>query len=354
MMTLSADALGAALLAIVTAIGLTTLRCAIAAAVDLFQRNDIIRALQLTARDRAAEHLRPGKQIGGGGADHDFEVRATRIAGALRQLGEQVNAPGLKAIQAVLLVNLGACQVDAASRTGSTVKSIRKYAPLVQKVLASAGMAAVVAAAVAVAPVSAGVACGTVAAAVLPPLIKSLPNVTNVSLKSEIYPQDGHIYRVWRATMKAPDGTLHERETLPVLHEPPPADEASVAREQRENREHKRIVRALRALDEQALAAYRAKDCARKRTKAAQRLSRLPALPIPEGDPAWSAPLGERPLFVGEHVWLLSSDASAPPQLATIRGLWRDESVDITVQQTQERMRTTSDRLVTLGARVPS
>ena len=39
-------------------------------------------------------------------------------------------------------------------------------------------------------------------------------------------------------------------------------------------------------------------DRDRKRAKAAQRLSRLPALPISEGDPAWSAPLGERPHFV--------------------------------------------------------
>ena len=106
------------------------------------------------------------------------------------------------------------------------MKSIRKYVPLVQQVLASASVTAAAAAAATVAPMITGAVCGTLAAVALPPLIKSLPNITNLSVKSELYPQDGCVYRVWRATVKASNGDLYERETIPVLHEPPPSDEA--------------------------------------------------------------------------------------------------------------------------------
>ena len=347
---MAADVTAVVLLAVPTASLLLLLRSAFAHIVYSLQRSAILKALTAHAQPT------PGVMWGGGGDEEAIDIRTTHIAAALRQLGEIVNAPGLKAIKGAILVLENHRQTDAAQMSGSTVKSIRKYQPLVAKVLATASSAATIAAAaVVLGPTTAGLVCGAAAAAVMPPAIRSLPNVTNVSLKSEIHqPLEGRTYRVWCATVKWADGTENQQDTQPVLHEPAPQEETPDERRKREHREHERLIRALRALDERAVAEYRVKDRDRKRAKAAQRLSRLPALPIPEGDPAWSAPLGERPLFVGEHVWLLSSDASAPPQLATIRGLWRDESVDITVQQTQERMRTTSDRLVTLGARVPS
>ena len=82
----------------------------------------------------------------GGGDDTEEQNGVSRIAGALRQLGETVNAPGMKAIylRGVLLVlENGITQADAATRTGSTVKSIRKYRPLVEKLLAALGTATV-------------------------------------------------------------------------------------------------------------------------------------------------------------------------------------------------------------------
>lgn len=327
----------------------TAFRTAVAVAVDRMQRSAIISALKVVAynQNRSCGSYRPppGVQWGGGGesGDEPIEVHVSRIAGALRSLGEIVNAPGLKAIKGVLLVLKNHCQTDAAEQSGSTVKSIRKYQPLVKKVLATACAAAGTAAAASAAgPIATAVACGAAAAVVMPPVIRSLPSITNVSLKSEIYQQDGQMYRVWRATVRESDGTVHEQDTHPVLHEPPPSEEAPDERRKREHREHERVVRALRALDARALAAHRAKDRTRKRTKAAQRLSFLPALPIPDGDPVWNSPLGERPHFIGEHVWLLSPDALAPPQLATIQDLWRDGSADVIVQQTRQHMRQNS------------
>ena len=32
--------------------------------------------------------------------------------------------------------------------------------------------------------------------------------------------RNGRVFRIWRATVRAPNGMLHERETQPVLHEP--------------------------------------------------------------------------------------------------------------------------------------
>ena len=146
--------------------------------------------------------------------------------------------------------------------------------------------------------------------------------------------------------------------TEPVRHEPPPPDETDGARRKREHAEHERIVRALRALDAEASAAHRAKeqrrDRLRKRVKAAQRLSDLPALPIPEGDPAWALPVGERPHFIGEHVWLPDPINSAPPQLGSIRHLYRDGVAEVATHQGATLTRVPATQLVSLGAPVPT
>jgi len=344
----------ALLLALSVAMVVLFLRAATAVTLDLLERNAILEAFAAHARFQHSPL--PHDLMWGGGGDVDsIDIRATHIAGALRQLGETVNAPGLKAIKGVLLMLQDYRQIDAASQTGSTVKSIRKYQPLVEKVLASACSGAVLAVAAAAAgPCTAATVCGAAAAAALPPMFRLLPNVTNVSLRSEIYhPQDGRIYRVWCATVKASDGSVYERDTKPVLHESAPDKETADERRKREDREHKRVVRALRVLDEQSVVEYRTKDRERKRAKAARRLSRLPALPIPEDDPAWSAPLGQRPHFVGEHVWLISSDASAPPMLACIQALYRDGSAMAVVQHTQDRVRVPAEQILSLGVHVP-
>ena len=44
--------------------------------------------------------------------------------------------------------------------------------------------------------------------------------MTNVRCKHEFVSPDGNLTRVWLATVRAADGTLHERATKPVLHEP--------------------------------------------------------------------------------------------------------------------------------------
>jgi len=63
---------------------------------------------------------------GGGGDEDTIDIRVSRIAGALRLLGEIVNEPGLKAIKGVPFVLKDHCQTDAARQNGSTVSLLRK------------------------------------------------------------------------------------------------------------------------------------------------------------------------------------------------------------------------------------
>ena len=255
---------------VLTAFILLLLRSTIEIVVYSFQRNAILDALTAYAHWQTPPST--GVMWGGGGDEEAIDIRATRIAGALRQLGEIVNAPGLKAIKGVLLVLKDHRQTDAAQQSDSTVKSIRKYQPLVERVLATAcSAAAVVVAAAAVGPTAAGLVCGAAAAAAMPPVIRSLPNVTNVSLKSEIHqPLEGRTYRVWCATVMLADGTEDQRDTQPVLHEPAPQEETPDERCKREHREHERLIRALRALDDRAVAAYRPRSKTRQGCTAAQ------------------------------------------------------------------------------------
>ena len=297
------------------------------------------------------------QQQWGGGArsetnetDEALNTRAITVANALRRLGETVKRPGIKAIAAVLRMRAGDTQSAAAAQTGAGADSIRKYRPLVDTVLgASMTGAAILCASTVGGSVATGVVGGALVAAALMPCVKALPNVTNVSLASESACNDGRIFRVWRATVRAPDGTLHERVTQPVLHEPALPDEPSEAARKRENREHKRMVYALRALDAEASAAYRTKkqlrDRLQKRKLAAKRAAELPALPIPDGDEAWFLPLNAQPHFIGEHVWLLGSDGCSP-QPSTVVQLYRDGSADVELCSNASHVRAPSKQLV--------
>ena len=128
--------------------------------------------------------------------------------------------------------------------------------------LAALGTATTLASSVAIAgPAVTGMICDALVAAVLPPVIRALPNVTNVHLCGEQYqPDNGRMYRVWRATVRAADGSAREMDTQPVLHEPAPASETRDERLKREHAEQQRIFRALRALDDGASSAHRAKE----------------------------------------------------------------------------------------------
>ena len=302
------NTVGAALLAVSLTVVLYAWKVVFLALYHSFQCFAIVEALIYSVQRRIP--LMRGQQWGGGGdgqgdaEDAGTDVQATAIAGVLRRLGEAVNTPGIKAIKGVLLALNGLPQSTAASRSGSTTKSIRKYYPLVQKAMPlCVGAGFVVSAAIA-GPCVTGVLCGSLAAVALPPVVKkALPNVSNISLVSETF-TNGCTYRVWRASVKEFDGTVQERETKPILHEPEPPDETPDARKQREDREHKRIVRALRALDAEALAAHRLKDRERKRKQTAHRAAELPALPVPDGDAAWFLPPMDQPHFIGEYVWL--------------------------------------------------
>ena len=234
-------------------------------------------------------------------------------------------------------------QVDAASLSGSTVKSMREYQPLVEKALASALLMGT--AAVAGPAATAAVIGGALASTVLPPRIDSLPNVRNVQLYGEaVSSEDRRLYRVWRATVQRADGTAVERTTKPVLHEPAPEGETDEQRRQRENREHKRVVRALRDLDTEAMATDRAKDRERKRAKAVMRASQMPALPLANGDPVWQLPPGQLPHFDGEHVWHMPAAGKAAQQ-ATIEQLFRDGSARIIINDSSARVVSSAEQL---------
>ena len=140
MMASLASAFGVMLLTASAAIVAIAWRIAVLAIANALQSCAIANTLQSYIRVEHAPKL--GQQWGGGEHAGEHADRVTRIAGGLRQLGETVNAPGMKAIMGVLLVlENDISQADAATQTGSTVKSIRKYRPLVAKVLAALGTA---------------------------------------------------------------------------------------------------------------------------------------------------------------------------------------------------------------------
>jgi hypothetical protein len=304
--------------------------------------------------------LQPVQCMGGGGqaaeqVEAQLDECALKVALAIRkQLGEIVNSPGLKAIKAVLFMRAtGAKQKDAILHAGTSKASVQKYAPLVDKVLTTAVVHSV--------PTDSGasgatgVADETVAATVLPPVFRALPQMSDIRLSSEtISPDDNLTYRVWKANVRAEDGSFQERETLPVRHEPAVANETPEDRRKREHREHDRIFRALRALDPISLAAGRAKDRDRKRATAALRASQLPALPHPDGDPVWWRPAAEQPHFVGEQVWHSTSELMVKPQLVVIRQLYRDGSADLQLAGQDVMLRSRpDDQLRRVGATLP-
>ncbi|MDC0526086.1 hypothetical protein OAO87_03710 [bacterium] len=130
-------------------------------------------------------------QTGGGGTASDdgaaeMTTRVVGIAEAIRRsLGEIVNKPGLKAIEAVLLMGTGMKQKDAIKQTGTSKPSVHKYKPLVEELLASGAIAAAIAGTAAVAgPSAAGLVGGAVAVAMLPP--QSLTHVVGMRLYDEV------------------------------------------------------------------------------------------------------------------------------------------------------------------------
>ena len=318
------------------------------AAVD--PRKAVLTTLREGRPPQLAELL--GRMCGGGTSEDRRHARVVTIAEAIRQLGEVVNKPGLKAIEALLMIMDGAADLkDAIKQTNTSAPSVRKYRPLVDKVLNSCTLGATLAAAAAVAgPVAAGVVAGATVAALLPQR-SSLSKFSNLRLSRQ-YTADGQTYCVWLATLRH-DDVEHDCQTTPVLHDPPPQAEAPEDRRKREKRNDKRLVDALIALDPEALAAGRTKDRARKRAKAAQRASQMPALPLADDDPAWRLPPADQPHFVGESVWHFSASSDVP-QRATIRQLYRDGSAELLTDAGAIIRASPHDRLVRVGLPVPS
>jgi hypothetical protein len=293
------------------------------------------------------------KPMRGGGTSEARQERVVTIAEAIRrQLSEVVKKPGLKAIEAVLMILDGTHDLkDAIRQADTSAPSVRKYRPLVDRVINSCTLGATLAAAAAVAgPTAAGMIAGSLVAAVIPQR-SSLSNFSNLRLGRQ-YTSDGQIYHVWFATL-CQAGITHDCQTAPVIHDPPPQEEAPEDRRKREKRNDKRLVDALIALDPEALVARRTKDRARKRINAAQRASQMPALPLADDDPAWLLPPSDQPHFVGESVWHFSASSDAP-QRATIRQLYRDGSAELLTDSGAIIRALPHDRLIRVGLPVPS
>jgi hypothetical protein len=290
------------------------------------------------------------RQTGGGATDGDGDddgramtTRVVGIADAIRRtLGEIVNKPGLKAIEAVLLMSTGMKQKDAIIQAGTSKPSIQKYKPLVEEILASGAIAAALASTAALAgPSAAGLVGGALAVAMLPP--QSLTHVVGLRLYEEIV-IDGHAHRIYAATVQRHDGTMRQCKTGPIPHEIAPPNETAAARLRRQKREHDRLTAALRQMDPEALASARAKDRERKRAKPARRTE------VP-----WLLPSFEQPHFVGEHVWYFPA-AGGSPTHAIIQQLLCDGSAQLTAA-TDGSVRfcsTLQDRLSRVGLPVPS
>ena len=269
-------------------------------------------------------------------------TRVVGIAEAIRRnLGEIVNKPGLKAIEAVLLMAAGMKQIDAIKQAGTSKPSVQKYKPLVTELLASGALAAAVASTAALAgPSAAGVVGGALAIAVLPP--RSLTHVVGMRLYEELV-IDGRPHRVYAASVQRRDGTMHECKTGPILHEIPPPNETPADRLRREKREHNRLTAALRQIDPEALASARTKDRERKRAKPTRRTE------VP-----WLLPPSEQPHFVGEHVWHFPAAGGAPTH-AVIQQLLCDGSAQLaTATDGRVFHSTPQDRMSRVGLPVPS
>ena len=97
-----ASAFGVVLLTASAAIVAIAWRIAVLAIANALQSCAIANTLQSYIRVEHAPKL--GQQWGGGEHAGEHADRVTRIAGGLRQFGETVNAPSMKAIMGVLLV----------------------------------------------------------------------------------------------------------------------------------------------------------------------------------------------------------------------------------------------------------
>ena len=264
----------------------------------------------------------------------DLDIASQTVADRIRQqLHEVVNAPGVKAIKAALLILIDPSvnAKVAAERAGTSQPTLRRLKPLVERMLGVASLATVAM----VSNPSAGAAVA-MTAVVAPACARALPNFYNIRLSRSLINADGSVARTWFADIWR-DGRVHTAETAPVLHEPEPLGESPRSERLRVSREQHRTVRALRDLDTVARDDYRDRERQRKSQSRVARASQIAVdmLPGDDGITNWvGATNGLHPRYIGQRLWFPDQEDS--PALVQISQMYLDGSVDVTTHEGQK------------------
>ena len=262
---------------------------------------------------------------------------AELLAEAIRdQLGEKVNAPGLRALKAVLALQSDASLLQAdVTKTFKTSKdSIRKYRDLLGKLDSVASLNAEASLHL----VATGEA-GTAAAISARPLLTrdwlslNMPRVQQLrAVSSPTISDGGFTFRELEVDFLDPDGRT---ETLTALarFQVEPEQEWAQAKRARQRGNWDAEVRAVRVLDARASAEHSRRERDRKASKreaealVQHELGALQAAQEPPpGDLAWALPAADRHRFVGKSVWI-HHDQSL--QLAMVTSVWQNGDVDV-------------------------
>ena len=285
--------------------------------------------------DHAEVHL-PGT-----GAEND----AASVAEALRTtLGEKVNAPGVRAIEAVLAMQLGSTsQADVLKRYKTSKDSFRRYRDLMAK-LARFDERSFAGSAVAEPsvgqPTSRAMSAEAVSSRARPLLSPQwlaahVPSVREVRVVSEfdLNEADQPCRRLEVDTI-GPDGSQATFVALARWHTP--EDGSQRAKRACQTANWNAEERSMRALDSEAAVEHLQRERERKAAKRYadalvlyEQGATQPAVQPPAGDQAWQLPSEQRPRFAGETVWVCCPQQLHKPQLGIVVAVWQNGCCDI-------------------------
>ena len=285
--------------------------------------------------DHAEVHL-PGT-----GAEND----AASVAEALRTiLGEKVNAPGVRAIEAVLAMQLGSTsQADVLKRYKTSKDSFRRYRDLMAK-LARFDERSFAGSAVAEPsvgqPTSRAMSAEAVSSRARPLLSPQwlaahVPNVRKVRVVSEFDRNEAdQPCRRLEVDTVGPDGSQATFVALARWHTP--EDGSQGAKRACQTANWNAEERAVRALDAEAAVEHLQRERERKAAKRDadalvlyEQGATQPAEQPPAGDQAWQLPSEQRPRFAGENVWVCCPQQLYKPQLGIVVAVWQNGCCDI-------------------------
>ena len=278
-------------------------------------------------------------------------AQAEVLAEAIRvQLSEKVNAPGLRALKAVLALQSDASLLQAdVTKTFKTSKdSIRKYRELLRKLdpvafpHAEASLHLVA---------TSECEPGTAAAFSARPLLRRdwlashLPNVREVRVvEASVTDEQGMPCRRLEIDVVQPSagqpsagsGAGMDVVSILVRHDNERDQESPSSRRSRQRANWDAEERAVRGADSRATADHRLRERERKSAKREadalvqyELAASQPATQPPPADKAWALPSGQRPQFVGEYVWVSYPQQLEKPQLGIVLAVWQNGCCDV-------------------------